>query len=274
MQNKGSGLWITIKGYLWKFPVADSVNNDSLCYYEDVTMSTLIFDIETIGEDFDALDAATQDALTRWIKKESGDGGVGYERVLTDVKDGLGFSPLTGRIVAIGVLDDERNKGAAYFDAPNARVVDHEENGIKYKTLGEKEMIEHFWRGVTEYDAFVSFNGRGFDVPFLMVRSAVYGIRPTKDLMSNRYLESQDYASKHIDLLDQLSFYGAVRRKGNLHLWCHAFGIESPKAAGVTGDDVKRLFEEGKYEDIARYNVGDLRATRDLYHKWKDYMAF
>ena len=239
-------------------------------------MPTLIFDIETIGEDFDTPDSATQDTLTRWIKKESGDYDKGYERALADVKDGLGFSPLTGRIVAIGVLDDERNKGAVYFDAPNARVPisDLEEKGIKYKVLGEKEMLEHFWRGVAEYDAFVSFNGRGFDVPFLMVRSAVHGIRPTKDLMSNRYLGSQDYESKHIDLLDQLTFYGAVRRKGNLHLWCRAFGIESPKAAGVTGDDVKRLFAEGKYEDIARYNAGDLRATRDLYHRWRDHMAF
>lgn len=233
-------------------------------------MSTLIFDIETVGEDFDTLDHATQESLTRWIKREAGD----YESALEDVKNGLGFSPLTGRIVAIGVLDDEREKGAVYFDAPNARIADKEENGIKYKSLGEKEMLEHFWRGVSEYEAFVSFNGRGFDVPFLMVRSALHGIRPSKDLMSNRYLESQDYDAKHIDLLDQLSFYGAMRRKGNLHLWCRAFGIESPKASGVTGDDVKALFDAGKYEDIARYNAGDLRATRELYHAWKKYIAF
>ena len=31
--------------------------------------SKLIFDIETIGVDFDALDETTQDSLTRWIKK-------------------------------------------------------------------------------------------------------------------------------------------------------------------------------------------------------------
>lgn len=231
---------------------------------------TLIFDIETIGEDFETFDPPTRESLTRWIRREAED----YERALEDVKNGLGFSPLTGRIVAVGVLDDEREKGAVYFDAPNAHVLDHEKDGIKYKVLSEKEMLEHFWRGVAEYDAFVSFNGRGFDVPFLMVRSAVHGIRPSKDLMSNRYLGNQDYDAKHIDLLDQLSFYGAMRRKGNLHLWCRAFGIESPKASGLTGDDVKALFDTGKYEDIARYNAGDLRATRELYHRWKSYMAF
>lgn len=239
-------------------------------------MSTLIFDIETVGEDFDALDVATQDVLTRWIKKESGmpEQKDEYQRALGELKDGLGFSPLTGRIVAIGVLDDERDKGAVYFDANEKKVPDREESGMKFKAMGEREMLENFWRGVAEYDAFVSFNGRGFDVPFLMVRSAIYGIRPSKDLMSNRYVGSQDFGAKHIDLLDQLSFYGAVRRKGGLHLWCRAFGIKSPKASGVTGDDVRRLFVEERFEDIATYNAGDLRATRELYHHWKKYLAF
>jgi hypothetical protein len=90
--------------------------------------------------------------------------------------------------------------------------------------------------------------------------------------MSNRYLRSQDFEAKHVDLFDQLTFYGALRRKGGLHLWCRAFGIKSPKAEGITGDDVGRLFEEKKFKDIARYNAGDLRATRDLYQYWKDYI--
>jgi DNA polymerase elongation subunit (family B) len=239
-------------------------------------MSTLIFDIETVGEDFDVLDQSTQEVLTRWIKKESGISGQKdeYARALQDLKDGLGFSPLTGRIVAIGVLDDERDKGAVYFDAQDMRVLEREASGVKFKAMAEREMLENFWRGVAGYDVFVSFNGRGFDVPFLMVRSAIHGIRPSKDLMSNRYLNSQDIGAKHIDLLDQLSFYGVMRRKGGLHLWCRAFGIESPKTSGVTGDDVKRLFVERRFEDIARYNAGDLRATRELYHRWREYLSF
>ena len=35
------------------------------------TQQTLILDIETVGEDYDSLDKATQESLTRWIKKES-----------------------------------------------------------------------------------------------------------------------------------------------------------------------------------------------------------
>ena len=35
-----------------------------------LTMSTLIFDIETVGDDFDSFDQTTQDGLTRWVRRE------------------------------------------------------------------------------------------------------------------------------------------------------------------------------------------------------------
>ncbi|MDO8495085.1 MAG: ribonuclease H-like domain-containing protein [bacterium] len=237
-------------------------------------MPKLIFDIETIGEDFDRLDDTTQEILTRWIKKES-DGEPEYQTALEELKNGMGFSPLTGEIVAIGVLDSEKDKGVVYYQHPGKEGEESEEDGIKFKAMSEKEMLEKFWEGAKSYDEFVTFNGRGFDVTFIMVRSAVHGIRPSKDLLSNRYLSLQKFGSKHVDLLDQLSFYGAVyRNKGNLHMWTRAFGITSPKAGGVTGDDVGRLFKEGEFLKIAQYNVGDLRATRDLYRTWEEYLRF
>ncbi len=233
-------------------------------------MSTLIFDIETIGEDYDALDATTQKMLTRWLKRESYDQEE-YEQALLDIKNGLGFSPLTGEIVAIGVLDMEKNKGAVYYQALGQASVDEEVDGITFKQKTEGEMLESFWQGVKNYQHFVTFNGRSFDVPYLMVRSAVHKIKPTKNLLANRYLNYQAGDAKHVDLLDQLSFYGAVKRKGSLHLWSRAFGIKSPKADGVDGDDVAKLFRAKKFLDIAKYNVGDLRATKELFEYWKEY---
>lgn len=236
-------------------------------------MSTLIIDIETIGEDFDSLDQATQDALTWWIKKESSAKDE-YQAALSELKEGLGFSPLTGEIVVIGVLDAQRNKGKVYFQAPGKNVKPFTEGNFDFESFTEKEMLQHFWQGVLQYDEFVTFNGKSFDVPFLFVRSAVNKVKPTKNLMSNRYLSSQRVGCRHVDLLDELNFYGAVRKKGNLHLWSRAFGIASPKAGGITGDDVNRLFKEKKFVDIARYNTGDLIATKELYEYWKNYFNF
>ncbi len=241
-----------------------------MCYY--LFMATLVFDIETVGEDFDSLDEATQSVLTRWIEKSS-QSEEEYKIALEDVKNGLGFSPLTGSICAIGVFDVEKEKGAVYFQAPGQKAVDIEENGVKLKSMTEKEMLESFWKGAENYDTFVTFNGRSFDAPFLALRSAAHNIRPSKDLLSNRYLSLQRAGAKHVDLLDQLTFYGAMWKKPSLHLVCRAFGIESPKASGTTGDDVAGLFKAKKFIDIARYNVGDLRATSALYEKWKKYLA-
>ena len=232
-------------------------------------MSKLVFDIETIGENFDRLDKTTQESLTRWLKKESESEEV-YKIALEDLKQGLGFSPLTGAIVAIGVLDVDKKAGAVYYQSPGRPEKDFDENGITFRAMTESEMLQKFWEGAAKYQQFVSFNGRAFDAPFLLVRSAVHGVRPTVNLMPYRYAND----SPHLDLLDQLTFYGSVRKKGNLHLWSRVFGIKSPKAEGVTGEDVGKLFDDKRFLDIARYNVGDLRATRELYIYWEKYIRF
>jgi hypothetical protein len=77
-------------------------------------MPTLVFDIETAGEDFENFDETTQHVLTRWIESESKNKKE-YEAALEKLKDGLGFSPLTGYIVAIGIRDVERKKGCCVF---------------------------------------------------------------------------------------------------------------------------------------------------------------
>jgi predicted PolB exonuclease-like 3'-5' exonuclease len=231
-------------------------------------MGTLIFDIETVGEDFEKMDETTQHVLTKWIK-ETAQNEAEYTHDLNVIKNRLGFSPFTGSVVAIGMYDLEKQKGAVYYQHPGNEGVETVVDGIKYKTLSEKAMLELFWQKAKQYDTFVTFSGYGFDVPFLLVRSAVHHIRPTRNLMTNRYLSSQKQV-KHIDLADQLSFYGAMRKKPSLHLVCRAFDVVSPKAGGVSGDDVGALFTQGEYETIAKYNMGDVIATKDVYLRWQE----
>lgn len=233
-------------------------------------MATLVFDIETIGEDWAELDETTQSVLSRWVERTAKTEEE-REAGLQDLREGLGFSPLTGEIVAIGLYDLERTKGVVYYRADEA-VGDHEVGECTLKVRNEEEMLKDFWDGAAAYDTFVTFNGRGFDVPFLNLRSAVHGIRPSRDLMDGRYLYQQKFA-KHVDLQDQMTFYGAWKKAPQLHVFCRAFGIESPKADGVAGDDVSRLFKEKKFRDIAEYNVRDVIATTELYKKWLEYLA-
>lgn len=235
-------------------------------------MATLILDIETVGENFDEMDEVTRQMLAGWVERRVKDKAE-QESALTQIKEELGLSPLTGKIVALGVLDYEKDKGKVYFEPGKKEYKETIEKNYTFTPMSEAKMLRSFWQGAAKYDTFVTYNGRSFDIPYLVVRSAVHGVKPTKNLMSNRYLNSQWNDAKHIDLKDQLNFYGAVdfRRHGSLHLWTRALGIESPKAGGMSGYDVGKYFAAGKILDIARYNARDLTATASLYQRWQTY---
>lgn len=222
-------------------------------------MSRIIFDIETAGKDFGVLDKATQDYLLKWAESED---------AVKEVKESLSFYPLTGEVIAIGMLNPETMKGAVYFQASDTPPLPFEEDGILFQPGDEKDILARFWETIKGYHQFVTFNGRAFDCPFIMVRSAVHKLKPSRDLMPNRY------TGPHIDLLDQLTFFGASRRKFSLDMWCKTFGIRSPKAQGITGYDIKDLYAAGKYIEIARYCMGDIIATKELLSCWETYMRF
>ncbi len=222
-------------------------------------MARVIFDIETVGKDFESLDTATQEYFLRFA---------GSEDEKAEVKDSLSFYPLTAEIVTIGMLDPDTQKGYVFFQTTGDPLLPFEEGFIRYETGTEKEIIGKFWNLIKGYDQFITFNGRGFDCPFILIRSAVHKIKPKRDLMPNRYNDS------HIDLLDQLTFYGASRRRFSLDMWCRTFGIKSPKEEGITGYEVKDLFKTGRHLDIARYCLGDIRATMELYNYWENYIKF
>ncbi len=220
-------------------------------------MSRLVLDIETAGKDFDALDEAEKQYFLRYAKTEE---------EITLAKESLSFYPLTGEVVAIGLLNPDTRKGAMYFQAPGVEpMLPFEEDGIRYETGAEPEILLKFWEAVKSYDTVITFNGRGFDCPFLLVRSAMHKIKPSRDLMPNRYADS------HIDLMDRLSFFGSTRRRFSLDMWCRAFGIESPKDE-VTGYEVAELFSSGRCLDIARYCARDLHATAELFFYWERYI--
>lgn len=222
-------------------------------------MGRIIFDIETAGKDLENLDGPVQEYLLRWAESDE-------DR--KEVRESLSFYPLTGDVITIGMLNPDTGRGAVYFQNNSDPLLPFEEDGITYETGTEEEIIRKFWDTVKSYDQFITFNGRGFDCPFLIIRSAVHKIKPLRDLMPNRYGDT------HIDLFDQLAFFGASRRKFSLDMWCRTFGIKSPKGDGITGYEVKDLYKKGRAIDIARYCAGDLRATKELLFVWEKYVRF
>ncbi len=221
-------------------------------------MEKIVFDIETVGLDFKQLDKKAQEyllksAVTEEEKKEA-------------IQQAC-FNPLASEIAAICLINPDTDRGAVYFQAPGAKVQSFVEDGIEFQAMNEKEILQNFWEKISNYRQIVTFNGRGFDCPFIMLRSAVHRIYPTKNLMPPRF----DSAG-HLDLMEQLSFYGAFRRY-SLDFYCRSFGLEC-KMDGIEGGQVGEYFKKKKYEDIARYCVQDVRATAALYKYWEKYIKF
>ena len=72
----------------------------------------------------------------------------------------------------------------------------------------------------------------------------------------------------HLDLYQILSGGGWAARPMNLDAACFAFGIESPKGE-MDGSMIGEAFRDKRYLEIAKYNLADIDATRQLYRKLK-----
>jgi len=220
-------------------------------------MNRVVFDIETLAFPFPSFDETQQEYLLKFAKTVE-------EREETIQR--LSLTPFTAQILAIGMLNPDTRQGKVFFQAEGLESTFVDEGLVQLIPCTEQEMLAHFWKSIVHYKQCITFNGRGFDCPFVMARSALLGVKPSRNLMGNRYA-----VNDHCDLLDQLTFYSAMR-KFSLDFYCRAFGIRSPKESGVTGADVERLFGEKKYREIAEYCLGDVKATAELYRRWAEFL--
>ena len=221
-------------------------------------MTKVVIDIETLGFPIESFDEVQQAYLLKFSTSES-------ER--NEAIQKLSLYPTTAQILAIGMLNPDTNHAKILFQAEPERSERSTDGNVQFISGNEKQILEEFWIDIAKYRQFITFNGRGFDCPFLMLRSAILQVQPTRNLMPYRY-----DASVHCDLLEQFTFYGAFR-KFNLDFYCKSFGIESPKAHGVTGLDMKMLYDAKRYREIADYNLRDLLATAALYRRWETFLS-
>ncbi len=194
-------------------------------------MNTVVLDIETVP-------LSGPEILACVTRNKS-------EEERAEILERLALSPFTGRVCCVGMMNLETGgtKTLAYAD--------------------ERATLTEACDVLARFDRVVTFNGRGFDVPFMNIRAAIHGVPTRRDLMGQRFKYHP-----HCDLMEQISFYGAMKRP-SLELACLAFGISNPKN-GICGADVGRLFDEGRLEDIAAYCLGDVRATAGLYRLWDE----
>ncbi len=237
-----------------------------------------VFDIETAPLEWDSLSQSQQEY---WLR------GTSTEEEIENRMFMRSLTPLTARIVCIACMIFERtetgwnmiSKGvlATNPDSEAETVADELlVDNVKMQISSERKVLEDFWKLLVhyKYPTLISFNGRNFDAPFIALRSAVHRIRPTFNLMAGTKFNYP----KHIDLIDELTFYNPVQygatKRFNFDFYAHSFGITSPKAQGLDGSLVPEFFEQGKIKDIAEYCMRDVVATWELFLFWNEYLNF
>ena len=236
-------------------------------------MARLVFDIETTALPLGQFDETQQEYLFRDAERLPDETARATRR--EEIHRQFSLWPFTAQVVCIAMLNADTGRGQVLFTAEDFEPEDAAAGPVEFvPCMDEVELLTAFWDVAKHYDEVVTFNGRGFDVPFLYLRSAVLNVP-----ISRRNWLGYRYATEpHCDLAEQLTFYGVSGREGaarrfNLDFYCKAFGIDSPKSHGVTGMDVNNLVQEGRFREIAEYCLRDVQATVELHRVWKDRLA-
>jgi len=214
---------------------------------------TVVFDIETVGLPWLDVDPLLRETLTR---------GAADGDAYRTKKSWRSLSPYASKVIVIAMLNPETGQGKVWYESA-VRADTRTADGLFDETgCDEGTMLEEFWANLARFDRVVSFNGRGFDGPFLSVRSAIHGVRPSRNLSGYRYS-----VREHVDLLEVLSFMGTAPAKPSLHAACVAFGIPSPKTAEMHGYAVADAYAEGRLPEILSYCRRDVEATAELFSR-------
>ena len=236
-------------------------------------MAKLVFDIETSSLPLEQFDEAQQEYLFRECGKIADEAARATRRA--EIQRLFSLWPLTAQVVCVAMLNADTSRGQVLFTATDYEDEADDAGPVEFVAcMDEAELLTAFWDVAKHYETIVTFNGRGFDVPFIYLRSALLNVPISRrDWLGYRF-----QTDPHCDLAEQLTFYGVSGREGaarrfNLDFYCKAFGIESPKSHGVSGNDVGALMAEGRYRDIAEYCLRDVKATVLLYHIWNERLA-
>ncbi len=132
----------------------------------------------------------------------------------------------------------------------------------------EKEILEDFWSYIyrAKPKRIITYNGYGFDIPYVNVRSIFNGIKKhlCYEINQNKYRMEK---SNHYDCMLALS--GANNfHYVSLDVSCRLFGIPISKDR-LLPKEKARHYRDKNWPPIVKYNEEDVGLTEKLYQKIK-----
>ena len=133
-------------------------------------------------------------------------------------------------------------------------------------------IAKNFWAGWEHYQrpTFVTFNGRGFDLPLMELAAYRYGISVPSwfNLFERTYQQNRNRynISSHMDLHEMLTNFGGTWFRGGLNL--AAMLLNKPGKMDVQGDMVQQLYDAGELGQISEYCRCDVLDTYFVFLRW------
>ncbi len=202
------------------------------------------------------------------------------------IRKTLHFEGSDVEVSNLAMSEQEAKNGSSFLPLPYHKIVAisaviADDFGVFKKVSsmeGESEegMIRDFLKFLdTHNPKLISFNGRSFDMPLLMIRAMKYNLTCEAYFeVENRELGKSKWDNYryrfsdkfHVDLMDHISEFGATRGL-KLDVLCSL--IEAPGKFDVKGDQVMDLFYADELKKIKEYCESDVLNTYWLYLKYE-----
>lgn len=201
-----------------------------------MSRGAIILDLETAPHDRAAEFATELRPPANYSKPEA------IDKWRMDTIDKCGLDPDLGRIVALGWMLEGRDL------EPNVIVCRDEPS--------EGVALHELWRDVLlpngAHRRIVTFNGLGFDLPYLMRRSLYLRVAAPS-------LNLDRYRTPHLDLYQKLSYNGALKAH-SLAFYAKRFDLPVAEPR-IDGSMIPALVRDGHWENIRDHCASDVQLT-------------
>lgn len=212
-------------------------------------MTTMALDCETVC-DLSGVDEA--DVLTLVDAANKRD---------QHIEQFVATAPPLARVVLVGLLNPDTGGRCVVYDAGLLDVDEtaSELTGVRLLPAGgEAALLAIAHDVIGKASRLVTFNGRSFDLPLLLLRAVRHGIS-TAQIVRRAVYQKPWEDGAHLDVLSLLTFGGATG-KYPLAAYSIAMGVGNPKQHG-DGSNVGELVKARNGTALAGYCLGDVAAT-------------
>ena len=156
------------------------------------------------------------------------------------------FDGTFSRIVCIGLL--------VFSDAMEYR------GAVSWYGAHEQELLSRFWTRLGELrpSLFITYNGLGFDLPFLKKRSIIHRVKPSMEISLARFRTEPVY--------DVMAMWSNWDTRGWVKLDVLARALQVETKSG-SGKQVAEMWARGRRREIAEYCLHDTYVTYACYQR-------